>query len=484
MTYTFGTKLGGKVPGMSSAIAKTKKSAQHSSQSQGRILVADDDPLAIKSIERQLGEANFDVVVAQDGEQAISAMDDEIAVALLDLHMPNVSGFECLAHCRRHHPDMHVIVVTASDDVADAVEAMKLGAHEYITKPCYPEELLIQVQQAVNASQQSRAHRGLQAIVGQSLPAAEFSTKSPAMKRLAKMIQRVAKLDSTVLITGESGTGKSTIARMIHQTGMRPSAPFVAVNCASLPRDLIEAELFGHAKGAFTGAVGDRPGRIEVANGGTLFLDEIGDLPLELQPKLLTFLQDRTIQRIGSNQVVPVDVRLIAATHQDLSSMCANKQFRQDLFYRINVLALEVPPVRERAQDIPDLVHCILSRISERRESHPRRLSEIAMQKLVNYSWPGNIREMENVLESATAFCEGELISDSELALHDEQGSQASNGFIRETSLAGMTLADVEKLAVKATLLACGGNKAKTARMLGISEKSIYNKLKRHGIQL
>ena len=449
-----------------------------------RVLVADDDPLTVKVIEQHLGKSGFEVVSVGDGEQAIAQMDEDVAVALLDLHMPEVSGFECLTYCQKHFPDTQVIVITSSDDVADAVEAMKLGATEYITKPFHPEELIVQVQQAAQSSDDSRSHRGLKAVVGRSLPAEQFPSRSPSMKKMATMVRKVAKLDSTILITGESGTGKSTIARMIHQQGPRAGAPFVAVNCASLPRDLIEAELFGHAKGAFTGAVGDRPGRVEIADGGTLFLDEIGDLPLELQPKLLTFLQDRIIQRIGSNKEIPVDVRLIAATHQDLSKMCQQKQFRQDLYYRINVLGLEIPPVRERVLDIPDLAVSILARISQRRGGQAPRLSEAAAEKLQSYSWPGNIREMENVLESVTAFCEADTISATDLVFTENTVAQSEDSpMASKPSLAGMSLADIERLAIEETLASCGGNKAKTARTLGISEKSIYNKMKRHGIQ-
>lgn len=465
------------------ATDKKKRAKATRPTDSARILVADDDPMAIMALERHLGSAGFEVIAASDGEQAIACMDDDIAVALLDLHMPLVSGFESLTYIQKHFPDTQVIVITASGDVADAVEAMKLGAAEYITKPFHPEELVLQVQQAVKSSQESRSHRGLKAFVGHPLPTSQFSTRSPAMKKMDRMVQKVAKLDSTILVTGESGTGKSTIARMIHQHGPRAAAPFIAVNCASLPRDLIEAELFGHAKGAFTGAVGDRPGRVEIANGGTLFLDEIGDLPLELQPKLLTFLQDRVIQRIGSNKEIKVDVRLIAATHQDLSKMCLEKQFRQDLYYRINVLALEIPPVRERTLDIPDLAESIMARISERRGNPSPRLSEAAIEKLQAYSWPGNIREMENVLESVTAFCDGQTISAADLTFAKSASSTADTTAPVTTSLAGMSLSDIEKMAIEETLAACGGNKAKTARTLGISEKSIYNKMKRHGIQ-
>ena len=449
------------------------------------VLIADDDPITRKLLVRHLESAGHEVVIATDGAEALDTMSDRIEVALLDLRMPKVTGLECLQRFRKEYPDAQVIMVTSSDDVADAVEAMKHGASDYVKKPFEPNELLALVDIAAKSSKLSRDHRGLKAVVGSSLPTQEFTVNSPGMKRLMELVGRTAELDSTVLLTGESGTGKTTVARLIHQLGPRANEPFVAVNCASLPRDLIEAELFGHTKGAFTGASGDRPGRVEIANGGTLFLDEIGDLPLELQPKLLTFLQDRTIQRIGSNKDINVDVRLIAATHQDLSEMCDEKRFRQDLFYRLNVLSLEVPPVRQRIDDIPGLVHSILSRISERRGETTPSPNEEAMRALQGYAWPGNIREMENVLESATAFCDGTEIRVADLnisSLVEANGKSNGETATGSTRLAGLTLAELERLAIIETLEACDGNKAMTARTLGISEKSIYNKMRRHGI--
>ncbi len=412
-------------------------------------------------------------------------MTDDIQVALLDVHMPKTNGLECLKRIGEEYPDTQVIMVTSSEDISDAVEAMKRGAVEYVTKPIDTERLVALVQKGCDAFLLSKEHRGLSAVVGQSLPTAEFSSAAPSSRRLKKQIDRVARLDSTILITGESGTGKTTVARMIHRMGKRANGPFVAVNCASLPRDLIEAELFGHAKGAFTGAVGERPGHIEIANGGTLFLDEIGDMPLDLQPKLLTFLQDRIIRRIGCSRELSVDVRLIAATHQDLHKMCSEKQFRQDLFYRLNVLDIEIPPIRQRRDDIPALATSILQRIALRRDLPSLQIDEDVMNELVNYHWPGNIRELENVLERASAFAENERITIDDVRLPKtttdsapDRGSEKA-----QSSLLGKTLEEVEILALRETLAACGGNKAKTARELGISEKSVYNKVKRYGLE-
>ena len=448
-----------------------------------KVLIAEDDPVTRTSLSRHVRDLGYRAILATNGAQAMAKMRDDVDVVLLDLQMPKASGLECLVHIRQKFPDATVIMVTSSDEIANAVEAMKLGASEYITKPFDPEELMVLVQHAAQAAKTTREHRGLKAVVARSLPTRSFAPKSSAMCRLVELIDRVAQLDSTVLITGESGTGKSTIARMIHQQGSRSEGPFVTVNCASLPRDLIEAELFGHAKGAFTGAVADRPGRAEIAEGGTLFLDEIGDLPLELQPKLLTFLQDRIIQRIGSNKEIKLDVRLVAATHQDLGEMCEQKRFRQDLFYRLNVLSLDVPPVRDRVPDIADIANKILDRIAERRGIAAPKLDENALRLMMQYRWPGNIREMENVLERATAFCDDAVIQAAELGI-DVLATPNTSLEQRKPSLAGMTLAEIEKQALHETLQACDGNKAMTARTLGISEKSIYNKMRKHGMNI
>ena len=448
-----------------------------------RVLVTDDEQLARRSLQRCLDAAGYHVVLARDGREALDLMEEGILVVLMDLQMPRVTGLECLLEIRRDYPDTQVIVVSGEGEIQDAVAAMKAGAFEYVTKPFDRDELLVQVARAVKHARLSHDNRGLREAVGQSLPAVEFSANATAAKALLSRISKVAQIDANVLITGESGTGKSTIARMLHQRGARSSGPFVAVNCASLPRDLIESELFGHAKGAFTGATNDRPGRAEIADGGTLFLDEIGDLPLELQPKLLTFLQDRTVQRVGCNKVRDVDVRVIAATHQALADMCSEKRFREDLYYRLNVLSLHVPPLRERMEDVEQLASHVLRRIAQRRQCIEYEIERDALELLRQYDWPGNIRELENTLERASAFCEEYRIARSDIefaGLGRAAGTDGERAGSR--TLAGKTLAEIEMQAIEDTLAACGGNKALSARQLGISEKSIYNKMRRHGM--
>lgn len=457
----------------------------------GVVLVADDDAVTRRLLDHHLRGAGYQTALAADGDEAMTLLSSDTTLALFDLQMPKLSGLECLKIAHSRFPDLPVLVISQFGEVRDAVGAMKAGAFEYIAKPIDPEELLVHVRQALRSSRLADENRQLRQAVGGAMPSASFLGQSPSAHLLAEQVERIKDLDATVLVTGESGTGKSTLARLIHQRGPRSSHPFVAVSCAALPRDLIEAELFGHARGAFTGAVSDRPGRAEIADGGTLFLDEVGDMPLELQPKLLTFLQERTLQRIGEAKVRKVNVRVIAATHQDLEAKCRQGTFRQDLYFRLNVLPIRLAPLRERKEDLPLLADAVLERIARQRGSPSFILTPDAREALVAYAWPGNIRELENVLERASAFCESSRVAASDLGLSvSATPSSFGKGYHAASSpseplhsLAGMTLADIERKAILDTLHASGGNKKAAARMLGIDEKSIYNKMKRLGIR-
>ena len=442
-----------------------------------RVLVADDEAVARRLLEVQLADAGFAPVVAADGREALEKLDDSVQVAVVDLEMPGVSGLEFLAQARKRFPDLPVLVVSQHDQVADAVAAMKAGATEYVTKPVDADELRVRIGQALGQRALKAENAQLrQAVTGPSV-SATLVGESASTERLLAQARKIAGLDATVLITGESGTGKSTLARLIHQMSGRAAGPLVTVSCTSLPRDLIEAELFGHAKGAFTGAHADRPGRVEMADGGTLFLDEIGDLPLELQPKLLTFLQDRTFQRIGDRTPKSVDVRVISATHQPLKEKVAEGSFRDDLYFRIAVLPLAIAPLRDRPDDLDALVGRILSRIAAGRGTEPFSLTAAARERLRRHGWPGNVRELENVLERATAFADASTIDVADLSLSDQPESAPP------ATLAGMSLADIERRAILETLAFCGGNKRAAARTLGIDEKSIYNKIRRLEIE-
>ncbi|MBI4457248.1 MAG: sigma-54-dependent Fis family transcriptional regulator [Acidobacteria bacterium] len=303
-----------------------------------------------------------------------------------------------------------------------------------------------------------------------------FVGESPVAREILGLAQKLSALHSTVLITGESGVGKGLVARMIHSGGPRAEQPFVTVSCTGLPSELVESELFGHEKGAFTGAYEKRVGRVEIADQGTLFLDEVGDLPLDLQPKLLNFLQERTFTRLGSNKTISVDVRVIAATNQDLKGLCREKRFREDLYFRLNVLLLHIPALRSRKEDIPSLVDYILTRISQYRRCKSFLVAEDAFEALLRYDWPGNVRELENILERSTAFC-----SDFTIRYNDvpsEILNHAAPDIAEANSLDGLSLAEITQMAILRTLDLCGGNKSQAARRLGISEKTIYNKIR------
>jgi DNA-binding NtrC family response regulator len=454
---------------------RTKKDGLAAGRS---VLIADDDPVTLKLLDHQLRSAGFETRLASDGAKALERLDASVSLAIFDLQMPELDGIECLKRARERFPDLPVLIISQAGEIRSAVEAIKQGAFEFISKPIDPDELLARLRQAENAARLSAENRQLRRAV--EVPSIEPAMigKSEFSRWLTDRCRKIAGLDSTVLITGESGTGKTTVARMIHHLGPRRSGPFVAVSCAALPRDLIEAELFGHVRGAFTGAISDRPGRAEMADGGTLFLDEIGDLPLELQPKLLTFLQDRVLQRIGETQVRKVDVRVIAATHQDLEEKVQQHSFRQDLYFRLAVLTLEMKPLRDRSEDVLVFAEHILSRIASQRRERPFEISPEAVKLLEGYSWPGNIRELENVLERGTAFCESAKLEPDDLGLCEAEVVEDSSPI----SLAGQTLDEIERRAIIDTLSLLGGNKKGAAKMLGIDEKSIYNKMRRLGI--
>jgi len=449
------------------------------------VLAADDDASARVFLQYHLEKAGFRVLLARDGREALDMLSDAVTVALLDLSMPEAGGLEILRHIRKSYADIETIIVTSSSEIADAVEAMRSGAFDYVSKPVKVDELVECVQRAVRTSQLTRENKQLRQAI--SLPCTEvpFIGRSPICGRILDSVRKLASLDSTVLITGESGVGKGLVARLLHNSGQFAAKPFVTVSCTALPRELVEAELFGHEKGAFTGAHERRPGRLEIADGGSLFMDEVGDMPLESQPKLLTFLQDRSFQRIGSNKTISVRVRIIAATNQHLKTMCQERRFREDLYFRLNVLPLEIPPLRERRDDILAIADFLLSRLNQRRGGKPFVLADDAIDAMMRYDWPGNVRELDNVLQRVTAFCDSPRITRDDLPrelLEVSTIPTVVNGVAVPASLASVPLREVEKMAILQTLEACRGNRAEAARRLGISKKGIYIKMRRLGL--
>jgi len=446
------------------------------------ILVVDDEPITRRTLRELLESDGYRVIEADEARTAIARITDEVAIVLLDFLMPDIPGLDCLRYIRRQFPDVQVIVLSEVGRIRDAVAAMKEGAFEYLTKPWDREELLIRVRQAARASRLARDNRGLRQAIRCPMGPVELVGRSPEMQTVRTQIESFAQLDSTVLITGVAGTGKTTAAQLIHRKGTRASGPFISINCASLPRDLIEVELFGHVRGAFAEATVDRPGRIEIADGGTLLLDEIQHLPLELQPKLLDFLRQRAVTRIGAKTAAPVNLRVIATSRENLATACRQGRFREDLFFRINVLSLNLPPLKEYLADVPELAREMLRRIARRRNCPPLVLDELAAEALQSYDWPGNARELENVLEHAATIGDGRIIRRKDLQMNELRLQGPATEGTPRLELAGMSMAEIERMAVINTLRACGGNKAKTARQLGVSEKTIYNKIKQYNL--
>ncbi|MEM7394612.1 MAG: sigma-54 dependent transcriptional regulator, partial [Verrucomicrobiota bacterium] len=382
-----------------------------------RILIADDDSNLRRLLSRHIEKNGYEPVPAEDGADALASMDETISVALLDLEMPHASGLEVLASIRQEFPQIVPIMLSATGQIDDAVKAMKQGAIDYLTKPFHMEELLQAISRAVKMaaltkenSQLSQENKELRQALGGSPSGGKFIGESKATTKLLVQVEKVSSLDSTIMITGESGVGKSFLARLIHQASARQEHPFVCVSCPALPRELLESEMFGHEKGAFTGAHQKRIGKVELAAGGTLFLDEVGDLPLDLQPKLLNLLQDREFQRVGGNETIQSNIRVIAATNVDLVDLVRRKEFREDLYYRLNVIPINVPSLTERREDIPSLVNHILRRIARQRGLDQLSMEENALAMACEMPWPGNVRQLENTLERASAFCSNHLI--------------------------------------------------------------------------
>ena len=445
-----------------------------------RILVVDDEEnirLVLRTLLRKNG---YEVETAEDGEQAIAQLDRfDPDVVLTDVRMPKVGGLDLLGTLQAKGHRATVIVMSAYGSVDLALEAMKAGAYDYIQKPFKQDEMLLVLKKAEERESLRRENRKLRAQVESEHTFQSILAKSAPMKEVFRTIAKVADFKTTVLVNGESGVGKELVARAIHDRSPRKHKPFVAINCGAIPENLLESELFGHKKGAFTDASSDRRGLFEEASGGTLFLDEIGELPLLLQVKLLRVLQEETIRRLGDSKDIKVDVRVIAATHRDLAADAKAGRFREDLFYRIHVLSLPIPPLRDRSEDIPVLVDHFLARNNERLGTKLRGLSSEAQRLLLEYGWPGNVRELENTIERAMVLAEGDCIELHDLperlrqALDPVQVQLASG----ELSIK-KTVAAVEQILIRRALVKTKGNRTRAAELLEISHRALLYKLK------
>ncbi len=440
------------------------------------LIIADDDPTIRKLLEMKASHYGFYPVTVGNGAEVQPLIDEHIDVILLDLNMPVMDGFQCLEALQKSGCTIPVIMLSGETEASTAMKAVKLGAHDYLNKPFDLDELFTTLRNAKQLSNVQKENHTLRESASVPTQSSELVICSPASSELMTKAEKIAKLDSTVLLTGESGTGKGVFARYIHAKSDRADKPFITVSCPALPRELLESELFGHEKGAFTGAIKKRIGKIEAAKGGTLFLDEIGDLPIDLQPKLLNVLQDGEFTRIGGEAPIKSDVRLITATNIDFAEKIANREFREDLYYRISVIPLALPPLRERREEIIIFAEHFAQRIAASRGVAAIKLSKCAEQALIAYHWPGNVRQLTNLIERASAFCDDHTITAADLPEITAPVDGPASGM---TGLAGHTLAEIETAAIQQTLILCQGNKAQSARTLGITEKSIYNKMKR-----
>jgi DNA-binding NtrC family response regulator len=444
------------------------------------ILVVDDEPVMRESLAAWLTEDGYTVDTAESGQEAIAlAKAKNYAIYFLDLKMPpGIDGIETMMEIRRNRPDASVIIMTAYATVDTAITAMKEGAQEYVVKPCSPEEISLLVERIIKVKNLQRENLILRKKLTRQYSFQDIISKNAKMIEMFDLVREIASLRSTVLIQGESGTGKELVARAVHYSGSRANRPFVAVSCAALAETLLESELFGHERGSFTGAVERKRGKFELADGGTLFLDEIGDISAKLQVDLLRVLQERSFFRVGGNQEVKVDVRVIAATRVNLQEAVAAGTFRDDLFYRLNVINIQIPPLRDRREDIPLLAHTFIERLSHELGKDVGDISEGAMKLIIDHDWPGNVRELENAVERALVTAKGHVLSEDDFAFLRRQ-TISSNGWPVPDN---MSLDEVQKQVISATLRRTGGNIKETASTLGIDRSTLYDRMKKYEI--
>jgi len=448
-----------------------------------RVLVVEDEKAIQLALKGLLGREGYEVEQADTGEQAVARLRERaFDLVLTDLALGRgLSGLDLLKTAKEQRPETAVVMITAHGSEKIAVEAMKAGADDYVPKPFDNDEIRLIVRRALDRHRLERENRLLLEQIHRSTGFHNLVGSGPAMQRVFEMIQKVAETDLTVLVRGESGTGKELVAQAVHERSPRRNRPFVAVNCAAINRELVESELFGHEKGAFTGADARRMGRFEAASGGTIFLDEIGDMAPETQAKVLRVLQERTLERVGGTSSVEVDVRVVAATHRDLQRLVREGRFREDLYYRLKVVEIELPPLRERSEDVPALAGRFLATLAERLGRSPRKLSPEALARLVRHPWPGNVRELQNVLEQAAVLATGEILGPDDLQLDGAPAPAGGDG-----ALEALPFADAKRRAVEGfersyllrALRSHGGNVSRTAQAVGMVRQSLQQKIR------
>ena len=442
------------------------------------ILIVDDEKNMRFVIGRALSGAGHDVREASSGELALAAFDESVPdLVILDQRMPGMGGLKALAEIKKDYPSLPVIMLTAHGNVESAVQAMKAGATEYLTKPFDVEELKLTVAKALKVGNLERQVDYLRGELDREYDTSGIVGESAGMKEILETVARVAASDASVMIYGESGTGKELIARAVHEQSVRHDKPFIQLSCAALPETLLESELFGYEKGAFTGAGDSKPGRFELADTGTLFLDEIGDISLTVQVKLLRVLEQMSFERLGGSKTVNVDVRLIGATNRDLPAMIKQGEFREDLYYRLNVIPIEMPPLRERSGDIGLLAGHFLERFAP-----DKKLAGASLRLLEDYHWPGNVRELQNTIERATILSQGKVITPEDLPAEMRMGAPLSGDAIRLPA-EGVALGKVERELIMQALERTGGNRTRAAELLGISRHTLLYRIEKYGLE-
>ena len=448
------------------------------------LLVVDDEEPLRQLLEAELSDASeYAVDVAADGGEAINRIQAKVYdVILLDIRMPRVTGIDVLKFVQEYSPTTQVIILTNYADIKTAIETIKLGAYDFLAKPYDIEEIFNTVHRAIERRQLFIDNKLMKSELTRKAGSNELVGQSPAFVRLVDNATRFAESESFILIQGASGTGKELIANLIHRRSSRNNRPFVAVNCASIPDALLESELFGHEKGAFTNAFASKQGLVEVANGGTLFLDEVGDISPEIQPKLLRFLETGEFRRVGGTNLLQVDVRVVSATNKNLRDEVAAGRFREDLLYRLNVIVLPMPSLQERAEDIPLLSEYFLKQ--KAKSKNVKTLSPGVVRLLQEYHWPGNVRELEHVIEGAILLSAGDVIGENDLQLSVHRPALSPPAFEPSPPGTGATLEDLERAHIERMLRENNFNRARTAELLGISKKTLYLKIKRYGLSV